>query len=190
MEHLGDFGNPTRIYVVGAGRHGGGKYRKIPRGSFTIAVNRMLLFPRVWTIWMAFDFNSLQQAYWGVAKPAGTKFVLGTGLARQCADADYFFNSGGGCPRTEPLTLRGLRGGATISCCALQLAWFLGADHVTLVGVDMKGSKHYDGTRAAVSSSVWSQRRRFQVYVDIMCSRGLTIDSLSETALNVPVVTA
>ena len=102
--------------------------------------------------------------------------------------ADYFFNSGGGCPRTEPITLRGLRGGATISCCALQLAWFLGADHITLVGVDMKGNRHYDGTVAATSDRIWTQRGRFQVYIDILRSRGARIDSLSETALNVPVV--
>jgi hypothetical protein len=188
MEHLEDFGSPGRIYVIGAGKNGFGHYRKLPQDIFTIAVNRMLLYPRAWTIWMAFDFNSLKQDFWSAPKLPGTKFVLGTGLARQCKAADYFFNSGGGCPRTEPITLRGLRGGATISCCALQLAWFLGADHITLVGVDMKGDRHFDGTRAAKSNHVWTQRGRFQVYIDILRSRGLQIDSLSETALNVPVV--
>jgi hypothetical protein len=189
MQHLDDLGEPQRVYIVGAGSMGANFYSKIPKDAYTIAVNRMIAYPREWTVWMAFDINAPRQPWWNSKVPAGTTAILCANLAEKHPQCDYVFYSGRPLPcKGIPLSADGLRGGGTISACALQLAWFMGVDHITLVGVDMTGQYHYDGSKANSRPGRWMQCFRFQYLIDTMRSRGARIDSLSPTALKVPVV--
>jgi len=181
---LQDFGAPQHVYIVGAGKMGSRYYDQIPPRAFTIAVNRMIAYPREWCLWMAFDKNTIHYPYWTHPIPDGTRVVLGTFLARRHPRANYFFNSGGGDRRQNLVTPHGLRGGGTISGCALQLAALMGAEHITLVGVDMCGKFHYDNTPAAQRGGMWEGRMTWMMrFIRYAQGCGIEVDTLSPSAL-------
>jgi hypothetical protein len=88
-----------------------------------------------------------------------------------------------------------VRGNATITCEAVQLAWMLGAKEIRLCGADMGGTTYYDGTdtgtdlRNDANYGYWETVcRRFNGVVKYFCGKGIKVTSLTETALNVPVI--
>lgn len=87
-----------------------------------------------------------------------------------------------------------LRGGASICGKALQLAYWLGAKRIVLIGVDMMKRAYHDdpegkGCLAQMAADdTWYQLPRFNLHVQAIKARGVEVVSLSETAIDVPVV--
>ena len=88
-----------------------------------------------------------------------------------------------------------LRGRATISSKAIQLAVQKGAKRIILVGVDMRGKKYFDEreTRSGhiPKTSIdgrWAFVPHFNMLIKNLSGKGVEIVSLSPTALNVEMV--
>jgi hypothetical protein len=99
-----------------------------------------------------------------------------------------------------------LREGGTIAGMALQLCYWKGVKRVVLCGIDMKGHTHWDEQGGSVRGTVplnecldynadkvidgidqeWGRElQMLQLMVDMCKASGMTIQSLSETALEV-----
>ena len=200
FDHLAEFGEPEHIYIVGAGANGAKFYKHIPESAFTMAANGAItagnnpeFYPYPWTIWSAFDLGVMKAKYWNMRIPDETTIVMGPELATYAVikgkRCNYWFPH----PTTirapkNPLNCGGALGGATIVGCNLQIGWYLGATRFTFVGVDMTGGEHWDGSKAARGTGNWPQHVKMQYLINTMINRGATFNSLSKTALNIPIV--
>jgi hypothetical protein len=200
FEHLEKFNQPQHIYIVGAGKNGAEFYKHIPKDAFTMAANGALaagnnpeFYPYPWNVWAAFDLGVRDAPYYRMKIPDETVIVMGPALGSRTVKAgrrcDYHFPHAGTIRRGKlPLVFGSAFGGATIVGCMLAIGWFMGAAKFTFVGVDMKGDRHWDGTKAARGTGNWPQLTKLQHLVTTIRKRGGVLNSLSETALNVPVV--
>jgi len=200
FDHLESFNEPQHIYIVGAGENAAKFYKHIPKNAFTMAANGALaagnnpeFYPYPWNVWAAFDLAVRNAPYYRMAIPLETKIVMGPALASRTRKAgmrcDYHFPHAGTIRKGKlPLVFGSAFGGATIVGCMLAIGWYLGAAKFTFVGVDMKGCRHWDGSKAARGTGNWPQRVKMQTLIDTMKKRGATFNSLTETSLNVPVV--
>jgi len=86
----------------------------------------------------------------------------------------------------------GLRGGASIGSQAVQLAYLLGAKKIVLCGIDMMGDTYFDGTVNKVKHMFEDGTSRHLPLFNGLCrwviGTGVEVVSLSETALDVPVI--
>jgi hypothetical protein len=206
---LADFDEPGHVYIVGAGETGRSEhgFDRIPDGAFTIATNSTLhacdpsylkrkslqIKPCIWSVWMCFDSNAPKDTYWPAPIPPETKVVIGRHLAEKHRRPDLTFEHGPAIrPGRSPVIEQGfLKGGGTVVGCAIQFGWFIGAAHFTLVSVDMRGNRHWNGSKTfRRGRGDWPQKRRLQYLIDTLRRKGAIFDSLTSTALNVPVVKA
>ena len=85
-----------------------------------------------------------------------------------------------------------LRSGGSISAQAIQLAYWLGAKHIVLVGVDMEGSKYFDGTEnlnpRLMDDGISLHCRMCNGLCQWLKVRGTDVVSLSPTKLQIPTV--
>lgn len=100
------------------------------------------------------------------------------------------FDHGNSIRRKQPQPIPGrLRGGLTISCQAVQLAYWLGAKRIPICGIDMYGDDYFDDRKTNVSSRrdrIWSQTSHFNRFINWLKIRDVEVVSLSRTALGVP----
>ena len=109
-------------------------------------------------------------------------------------DVPYYFEHGKSLrdkPVFEPL--KGvLRAGGNIGMQGVQLAYWLGAKRIVLIGFDMAGSSYYDGTEninpRLMPDGTSKHLRMAQGLCQWLKGQGVEVVSLSKTALNVPVV--
>lgn len=106
-------------------------------------------------------------------------------------DVPYYFTHGYSL-RERPafVPLEGmLRAGGSISAQAIQLAYWLGAKRIILVGVDMAGKTYFDDTENSnpnlKADGTSKHLRMTQGLCDWLLAEGIEIISLSETALKV-----
>lgn len=204
---------PETVYVVGAGPNGLPFYEQIPEGGYTISVNSLIKYPRVWDWWVCFDHRCPSFDYWNAPRHPKTKVLYGCRLCNRLDDdnvlkeymPDYFFDYLPGLVpgtffRNEPVEMPGiLRGGMTAGGIAVQLAVYGGAKKIVLVGLDFKGRGHWDGVENpnAHYDGVWGESyNKGSSWADVLSNymryvekrRKVEFVSWSETALAVKVV--
>ena len=100
------------------------------------------------------------------------------------------FDHGRSIKRRQPAPIPGrLRGGLTISCQAVQLAYWLGAKKIIICGIDMYGARYFDERSTNVekrANRIWSQTTWFNRFIYWLKEREIEVVSLSRTALDVP----
>lgn len=162
--------NPTDIvYVIGNGPNGLPHYRWVPRGdgNYSIALNGAAI-EYVWDARFFGDMQCYRYDYFYDLKAGELRIG-----PRSCGDDfDYFVD------------MRHIAAGAT--CAGTCLKWLhhhIGVRSVILCGVDMFGH-HADGTDSG-QCGIWRQLPALQAVIDDLSSSGMTIQTISESALNV-----
>ncbi len=76
--------------------------------------------------------------------------------------------------------------GGTISCCALQLAWMMGADRVVLFGCNFRHSmsEHHFYDTKMPGRVVLTQVKTMQSVIDKMRTAGLVVSIIGKSALS------
>lgn len=191
---------PDQVCIVAPGPQGVGRYREIPAGCFVIAVSKAVLIPELCpSLWM---MNHVHQPWYNAASSSfrgirvfhrdAVKVVDQMAVEARSDERKYYSFT----PPTEPLGLEEfvpvdgcIRIGATISACAVQLAYNFGASEIVLCGVDMSGDGYFDGTinENPNHGDTWPAASRFNLLIEwLVAQRGLRITTLSPTKLDVP----
>ena len=197
-------------YVIGTGPNGAGYYDRIPKGAWTIGVNKAIeLWPKVpVSIWLCAD-GTLPKQQWfqenvhtfirmGSSLDDGeypTPCFDGGALLKAYPDVPYYFKHGPplrAAPNKFAPAEGVLRAGGSISGQATQLAYWKGAKRIILCGVDMAGSKYFDDTEniapRLMPDGISKHCRMTNGLCQWLTARGVEVVSLSKTALKVPVV--
>jgi hypothetical protein len=200
FNHLDELNLTERIYIVAPGENGAAHYADLPTDCFTIIVNKAceLDLPRR-DLWMVSDPTVYNYKARGVVdwfqhgydnyKDIAC-FDSGT-LLEYFKDTRYTHEWAGEITSEflEPIKNK-MRGGITISGRAVQMAYWLGAKEIILCGVDMSGMHYFDGTdRGTVAQhhTAWVRvLPLFQQLCDWLREHGVSVYSMSETALEVP----
>jgi hypothetical protein len=185
---------PPTVCIVAPGANGPGNYRKIPPDVYVIAVSKAVLIPSIRPrLWM---MNHVQQMWYPNADRTfrGVR-VYGDTAAREvrppAGETWYYYPGAGGLLRPDRLVpIDGcIRIGATVTGCALQLAYNFGATTILLCGADMSGDSYWDGTSnpQPMHGSTWPAVRCLNLLTRwMMEEKGLRIATLSPTRLAVP----
>ena len=162
------------------------------------------------TIWLCADRNlaTAPECHWFIEElqaiidadyPIGVKDIRAGGPIVPVFDSGFLggifqsvrviFSHGKSIVRKQPQPIPGkLRGGLTISCQAVQLAYWLGAKRVVICGIDMYGDDYFDDRKTNVSSRhdrIWSQISHFNRFVKWLKLNEVEVVSLSRTAISV-----
>ena len=197
------------VYILGTGPNGAGHYDKVPRDAWTIGVNKAIeLWPKIpVSIWLCADgtlpsqkwFQENVHVFIRLAHPLTDNqnptpvFCTGV-LLNTYPDVPYYFTHGRTLRDPPPFTPEEgvLRAGGSIGAQAIQLAYWLGAKRIVLVGVDMAGDTYFDGTKninpRLMKDGVSLHCRMCGGLCQWLGVRGVEVVSLSKTALKVPVV--
>ena len=194
------------VYVLATGPNGKDHYERIPDGAWVIGVNQAIEIKPV-SIWLCADGTLPKQGWFtdivnGIIQNAAPLsdshlatpcFSTGT-LLNAYPDVPYHFVHGytlRNSPKFMPIEGL-LRAGGSISAQAMQLAFWLGAKRIVLVGVDMAGRTYFDGTvnrnPRLLPDGTSKHCRMLTGLCQWLKARGTETVSLSPTALNVPVV--
>jgi hypothetical protein len=173
-------------FVVGAGPNGLSFHGHEPDG-LKIACNSAITIPWPWDIWIVFDLSAPEYPWFHNDTPA--KRVFGRDLAKHYKHDVSFEYMPTMHVVTEP-NWGVLHGGATVAGCAIQLAYWLGCERITLLGIDQYGDKHFDGTVGAPKhfGRKWSTVKLLEKTIGLVTARGMKVDTLSRTELAVPLV--
>jgi hypothetical protein len=89
-------------------------------------------------------------------------------------------------PQRLKRTQSSLLFGGTIACCALQLAWIMGASKVIVYGCNFQHSRnsHYFYRSNFTGTVTQSQRDTMQEIINILRNRGLEIHIIGESRLS------
>jgi hypothetical protein len=175
-----------RAYILGAGPNGI-PFHKLDPDGLKIALNSAIVLPWRFDIWMVFDYGATQYPWYKTHTSAHK--VFGTDLAK-VSKPEVTFPYQPTMHSVDEFRYGVLHGGASIAGCAIQLCYWLGCEHITLVGIDQFGSRHFDGTIGAPKHTdrVWSTVKLLEKIIRITTAHGITVDSLSRTKLSVPTV--
>ena len=116
----------------------------------------------------------------------------GKALTHLYPDAPYYFPHGRTLRESPPFAPEEgvLRSGGSISAQAIQLAYWLGAKRIVLVGVDMTGDKYFDETENPAPclrpDGTSKHLRMVQGLCDWLIAQGIEVLSIGKTALQVP----
>ena len=191
-----DFRLRTKVCVLAPGPNGRDHHREIPTDFQVIAVSKAALVREVRAeVWM---MNHVEQDWFREANERFEGVRVFKHDAALRAEAELAGK--GGCYYFKPpddtlettvrLPVEGfIRIGATISACAVQLAYNFGAREILLCGVDMSGDAYFDDTLNVHPNhgETWSAAQRLDPLIKWMVEeRGLKISTLSPTKLSVP----
>ena len=172
--HLEDMGIPERAYVAGAGPSLLRDLKRVPAGSYVIACNSALLAGvEHYRMFMAFDRNAGHYP-WMHEETGSMLRVMGMSVKDPLAD--YVFHSVR-CDRNRRVKAGGLQGGATIVFCALQLLYWAGCKHATVLAAPLDGNKHFDGSHAGRGKLIWTQSNCARRMAMQMMLNGMRITS-------------
>lgn len=200
------------IYVVSPGWFGRDHYHKIPDDAFVIAVNYAITIPDLKpAIWLCADRNlaTAPECHWFIEHleeiieagyPIGVKDIKAGGPVVPVFDSGFLggifrrvravFRHGKSMVKKQPQPISGrLRAGVTISCQAVQLAYWLGAKKIMICGIDMYSDGYWDGRSTNVTTRhdrIWSQASHFNRLINWLKLKDVHVESLSRTALDVP----
>jgi hypothetical protein len=217
LEHYPDiFGSPfqlpSKVCIVAPGPNGRDHYAAIPDDFYQIAVAKAVLIPglspAVWVMNHADQdwFDEADRAFNGIrifgdatfensavraAENSAVRAAENRAVRAAHTGERYSFT-----PPAQDLSPDMLhpvdgciRVGATVSGCALQVAYNFGAREVLLCGVDMSGDNYWDGTSNVqpMHGPVWNASRSMNQLIHWMThEKGLKIRTLSPTRLDVP----
>ena len=190
---------PETVCILAPGPNGREHYERIPPHACVIAVAKAVLIPGVRAgLWMMTHgdqpwYTQADAAFQGVRvysrEAAGAARPSPWGRPH-CYSFEMVQDP------LEPDVLRPVDGlirlGGTISGCALQLAYNLGAREILLCGVDMAGEGYWDGTTNVqpMHGDTWMAAANLDFLIRwMMEAKGLKVASLSPTRLKVPAVT-
>lgn len=189
------FGVPERVVIVAPGRRAYPEYENLTREMCKIAVNRAILIPRRFDLWVCADVNLVNYEWFREANQqiiaSGRRRpvrVFSEDLAERGADCDYTFKQNPSLNYNDCAPMRGvLRCGATVTAQAVQLAYFGGARRIELCGADFEGRVYFNGHEANYpdrrEESGWPGVRRFAMLVENL--DGVRVVSRTETRLAV-----
>lgn len=191
-----DFRLRPKVCVLAPGPNGRGHYGEIPADFQVIAVSKAALVPEVSAeVWM---MNHVEQDWFREANERfeGVRvFKYDAAMKAQAELAGkggcyYFKPPDDALEATVRLPVEGfIRVGATVSACAVQLAYNFGASEILLCGVDMSGDAYFDDTLNVHPNhgKTWSAAQRLDPLIKwLVEERGLKISTLSPTKLSVP----
>ena len=205
-----DFKPGTDAIVLAPGPNGKEHWHKIPCDAFVIAVNQAIEIKEVKkSIWLASD-GTLPDKTW--FHKAAQELIASDYPLEDLSNPTPVFDSGKLLeyyPKTRWSFEHGetlssppwgcfdgvLRGGATVSAQAIQLAYLLGCRQIYLCGVDMTGRDYFNGGRIdnrqipddAVDDT-WLALNWLEILIRWLADNDCVVRSLSETALNVKVI--
>jgi hypothetical protein len=204
---------PKTVYVVAAGPNGVAAETRIAKDACTIACNSAVLYERQFNWIVMFDHRLVCCDFWETIHiPLTTKRLFGARLVNRLRlqagkfrhitpDAYFEYVPNISCPTklnphfpiTPPaqVLMPGvLRGGATVAGIAIQLAYYGGAQHIVLVGVDMFGTGHHNGFINPDPYKLCGADWPWAVALDNLCAaviaKGVRISTASQSALKVP----
>lgn len=206
---------PETVYVVGSGPCSTAALGKVPADACCVALNSAIRHKRVFSHYMAFDIGIFGYSWWNsIEIPEETINVFGVTLVA-AMQGTAPLTSGRIVPtysfrfrplvnlqfkaelarhtRYNPLVAGLLRGGISIAGCALQFAAWGGARRIVLVGVEMQGNRHFDGTANANmhATAKWGVLWKMDHLIQgLRQFHGIEVVSLNPTAISVPVVQA
>ena len=195
-----DFRLPGRMCILAPGPAGRAYYRHIPPDFGVIAVSKAVLVeevhPQVWMMnhvvqdWYA----EANRAFEGVRVFSYEAAMQAQPHLQNVPDCYYFTTPEDEFLELEvQLPLEGIiRYGATVSACAVQLAYNLGATELLLCGVDMSGDGYFDGSTNVHLNhgAVWPAVRRLNPLLRyLIAEKGIRITTLSPTQLDLPMYT-
>lgn len=185
----------NRVIVAGSGPNGLHQGAIFPGDADIIAVNKAMALPGIQpNYWVCMDVHQAEKPwwksfYWACKNYAlYTTFIFDQRYVQMGYYADYTFTVPGTLNHNDCAVKPGeLRIGATVAGIAVQLAWHLGAKEILLYGVDMSGSKYFDGTEAEHhKDGEWKCLNRFKGMIDFIESNSDTrIYTLTDTAIEV-----
>jgi hypothetical protein len=184
---------PRTVYILAPGAKGKPYHDQIPSDAFVISVNSAILIRKP-TVWMVFDRRLKDQPWYAPGMAVDTIRLFGERAATM-VHAHYWYRVEPHlfCPPYDSLMFGCLRGGATVVGCAMQAAAFGGALKIILVGADMEGRGHYDGTISGVpgySDGAWDCLGNVNLLVKAIQGTGIEVVSLSPTMIDVEVINA
>jgi hypothetical protein len=194
---------PRRVCIVASGPSAAATHLAIPPDFHVIALNKAVLLPGLRVdAWMMNQLTSDSLPYYAAASrafPTGPRiFRLATAVAARAehvgrGDCHWFLARQApeeqlDADRDRPAGTC-IRSGGTVTGCALQLAFALGANDILLCGVDMHGDRYFDGSRndRDPKAGTWKHVRTLDRLIgQLRRDHGVTVRALGETALNVP----
>ena len=199
------------VYVLATGPNGVPHYNRIPKDARLIGVNQAIDIHEIYdvpmAIWLCAD-GTLPKQEWFTNKvdkviAAGALLsdvtsptaCFSTGLLLNTyPDVPYYFTHGYTLredPKFSPLKGM-LRSGGSITAQGVQLAYWLGAKRIVLVGADMTGDMYFNKAKnlnpRLKPDGVSLHCRMLNGLCQWLKVRGTEVVSLSATALNVEVI--
>ena len=195
------------VYIFGTGPNGKDHYGRVPANSWIIGVNKAINLQEPISIWLCAD-GTLPKQEWFTKSAEyviSQKFILddhhrptpcfdaGT-LLKAYPNVPYYIIHGHTLRESPPFAPEEgvLRSGGSISAQAIQLAYWLGAKRIVLVGVDMAGKTYFDDTTNLNPRLLPDGKSKHLRIMNGLCTwlraRGTEVVSLSPTALNVKVI--
>lgn len=186
-----------KVCIVAPGRNGRSHYERIPVDFQIVAVSKAVLIPglraAVWIMTHSDQpwFAEANRSFHGI-RLFSYDAALHAADALQGTPECYCF-----VPPSdsflEPQMSRGLDGviryGATVSGCAIQVAYLFGATSILLCGVDLSGDEYFDETVNANANhgDTWPAVQRLQpLLTHLIENKRLSVATLSPTRLDLP----
>lgn len=187
---------PNVIYILASGPNGKESYDKIPANAFVIAVNQAVEIPNVYDLtfeiasWIVGDSLALRENWFDRCyKLYNGKRYFSNFVKKKMpnADAEFFSYVDNGDFSKMSKGKYPVMG--TISATASMIAYRLGAKKIILIGCDMSGPKHHDGSGDPTDlrhGDVWFGTDEFNTVISWLNNQGVEVYTLSETKLDVP----
>jgi len=197
------------VYILAPGPNGKAHYDRIPADAWVIGVNKaiMLREQAPISIWLCADGTLPKQEWFddAVKTVINENFQLSLSssptacfdkgvLLATYPDVPYYFTHGHALRRSPKFAPEQgvLCSGGSISGQAIQLAYWLGAKCIVMVGVDMTGGTYFDGTAnlnpRLLPDGTSKHCRMLNGLCQWLKARGVDVVSLSPTALGVKAV--
>jgi len=197
------------VYILAPGPNGKAHYDRIPADAWVIGVNKAIMLREqapisIWLCadgtlpkqkWFVSEVNSIIQNNSPLSDSHITTPCFDAGaLLRMYPDVPYHFRHGQALRKSPKFAPEQgvLRAGGSISAQAVQLAYWLGAKRIVLVGVDMAGGTYFDGmvnlNPRLLPDGTSKHCRMLNGLCQWLKARGVDVVSLSPTALGVKAV--
>lgn len=179
------------VVVIAPGYNGRKYYDRVDPKKFTIVVNKAIECPVYANLWMGCEPLTGRTEWFKKAINENMNIACFWShyLYKEYPDIKYTYEFGPPLTRESSMLIPGvLRGRATVSAQAVQLAYWLGAKRIVILGIDLVGNKYFDDTDAgeARPETAWSWiLPLFNPMIKWIEGQGVEVVSLSETALDV-----
>ena len=195
-----NFRLPPKVCIVAPGPNGKKHYHEIPMDFSVIAVNKAVLISEIKVdIWILNQMTPVVQQWYNEAdaKFKGTRifrYSAAVTMPPSKVNNGYSFRTvtapGEQLYPTICKPIDGIiRGGGSITACAIQLAYNFGASEILLCGVDMSGDGYWDNTLNVQDShgETWAASAKINFLIRWLTEeRDIKISTLSPTKLDVP----